>query len=125
MTKMLFAKGGVPYSPMSPPTTKLAYSILSASMTLARHLPHGIVGSSALNILLSLYVAEEDARYLSVGDLMLAGDQPAAVTERWIAHLVQSGLVDRQEDVLALSIDGHRALTDALEAMFAAQRALD
>ena len=125
MTKTLFVRGGVPRSPTPTTTTKLAHRMLNASLTLAQHLPQGLVGSSALDILLSLYVAEEDARYLSIGDLTLPGDQVPAVTERWVAYLVQLGLVDRREDMLALSIDGHTALTDALEAMFVAQRALD
>ncbi|WP_375380993.1 hypothetical protein [uncultured Sphingomonas sp.] len=99
--------------------------MLNASLTLAQHLPQGIVGSSALDILLSLYVAEEDARYLSVSELTLPGNHIPAVTERWVAYLVQLGLVDRRGDMLALSVDGHMALTDALEAMFVAQRALD
>lgn len=124
MTKTLFVKGGVP-RPAPTTTTKLAHRLLAASFTMAEHLPRAIVGSPALDVLLSLYVAEEDARYLTIGELTPTGGQTPAVMQRWAAYLVQLGLVDRRADMLALSTDGHTIVTDALEAMFVAQRALD
>ncbi len=124
MTKTLFVKGG---SRLPTPTTtaKLAHRVLTVSSTFAARLPWGIVGSPALDILLSLYVAEEDARYLSIRELAPAGDRTPAVTQRWVAYLAQLELVDRQGDMLALSTEGHLAVTDAIEAMFIAQQALD
>ena len=124
MTKTLFVKGRVS-RPTPTTTTELAQRLLRASLTLAEHLPDKIVGSPALDILLSLYVAEEEARYLAVGELAPAGDRTPAVIQRWVAYLVQLGLVERRGDLLALSTDGHAAITDAIEAMFVALRALD
>lgn len=125
MTKTLIPPKGS--SRMLAPTTtaKLARRMLCTSRVVADRLPVGLYGSPGLDILLALHIAEEDAQYLSAGDLIPPGSLGPSVTERWIRALEQDDLIERRGEVLALSPKGHTILSNLLEAIYAVQRSLD
>ena len=106
-------------------TAKLARRMLCASRVAADCLPSGFYGSPGLDILLALHVAEEDAQYLSAGDLTPPGSLAPSVTERWIGALEHHGLIDRRGELLALSVRGHAVVSNLLERLYAVQRSLD
>ena len=110
---------------MTAGTSKLARRMLRTGEALAGHLPKGIAGSPGLTILLALHVAEEEARYLSVGELVPAESESDRATRRWIAYLEQLGLTEKRDDVLALTSKGHVTVTAAIEAVFTVQQEID
>lgn len=125
MTKMLDPRGNPARTPTPTTTAKLARRMLCASRVVADCLPFGLYGSPALDILLALHVAEEEAQYLHAGDLTPPASSGPSVTERWIHALEKYGLIDRRGDILALSVHGHAVVTDLLEKLYAVQRSLD
>jgi len=125
MTKMLSAANALPRL-IAPGTTRtLAQRMLSASAEIAAALPRGFYAPTALDILLTLYIAEDDARYLVAAELHLPGGPPTGVVERWLTALAAEGLLDRQGELLALSAKGYDLVTAIVEAIHAAQRTLD
>jgi hypothetical protein len=102
-------------------TTKLAERMLAAAQVIAETLPAGFNAPLPTNILLALFVAEEDAHYPSESEV----GGPRATTDRWIAALAQAGLVERRDGLLALSERGHAMVQMMLERLFDAQRRLD
>lgn len=125
MTKTLIPPGGGPQILAATTTAKLALRIKCTFQAISDHLPIGLDSSPAVELLLALYVAEEDARYLVVSDLRPSGSLRPGTTERWLRALEQHDLVDRKGDMLALSSRGHETITRLLEAVYATQRGLD
>ena len=122
---MLDVPGSTPRILAPTTTVKLAQRMLSASRTASAHLPAGMYGSPGLDILLALYVAEEDARYLSVSELDLPGTISPAVTLRWVKAAAHYGLIECRDDLLALSEQGYATVTKLVKEIYAAQRTLD
>lgn len=110
---------------LAPTTTKLAKRMLAASRVHAELLPDGFYSSPALDTLLTLYVAEEDACYPGLNDLAVAGSRSPFVVRRWVDALAAQDLVERRNGLLALTDRGHAALRKLLEAVLAAESALD
>lgn len=123
MTKILDPRGSHARTPTT--TAKLAHRMLCASQVVADCLPFGFYGFPALDILLALHVAEEDAQYLHASDLTPPASLGPPNTERWVYVLEQHGLIDREGDMLALSVHGHAVVTDLLDKLYAIQRSLD
>jgi hypothetical protein len=125
MTKSLSAAYQLPRL-LSPTTTaKLATRMLAASNAIAAHLPRGLHGTPALDILLRIHVAEENANYPTAASISVAGFEGSSVSGRFVKALVHEGLIDQQDDLLALSAKGHSVLMAVLEAVYEAQRTLD
>lgn len=126
MSRTLRATDGATHIVVAPTTTtKMASRMLAASAVVAARMPTGFYANPALDILLTLHIAEEDARYLAVTDLNPAGSASPSITSRWIVALISEGLIDRRGDLLALSSDGHAFITDMTQGVFDAQRSLD
>lgn len=106
-------------------TVKLAERMLAASRVVRENLPKGFQSATPLNLLLEMYVAEESARYLRLTELGAIDEMHPRIAERWIAALVEEGLVCVRIDHAALTSEGHMTVTRLLEELFAAQRALD
>ena len=106
-------------------STKLAARMLATVSIMAAHPLRDIYCSPALDILLALHVAEEDALYPSVFGIVPNRSMSPAVAERWVNVLVNAGLVQRRSDTLALSDQGYKAITALLSSIFEAQRELD
>jgi len=109
------------------PTTirKMAERLLSASCEIAAFMPRGFHGPCPLDILLALYIAEDDADYLQQGDLTMPGALSPASVGRWTAALLSEGLIEQRNMLLGLSDKGHALVTSTIEAIYLAQRALD
>ena len=125
VTKTLDMPGGRPRILTSTTTTKMAQRMLHSSRVIADILPVGFYSSPGLDILLALHLAEESAQYPSASEMCPSGSASPAVTLRWVNALVSYGLVEQHDDLLALSTDGHATVIKLVEAVFAAQRALD
>ncbi|SFP60598.1 hypothetical protein [Sphingomonas rubra] len=111
---------------IAPTTTKkIAQRMLSASAQVADAMPRGFHVPAALDIMLALYVAEDDARYLTVEDLPVPGAPSLELTRRWVDALIAQGLVDRRGGLHALSTAGHTLVDTIIERLYVAQRALD
>lgn len=110
-----------------PPTTsvKIAQRMLSASYIVAGALSSGLYNAPVLEILLSLYLLEEDAAYLTKSDLSNAQRIDKMVVQRWLNVLVERGLVEEQADLIALTQSGYDQVNSLIEAVYNAQRALD
>jgi len=88
-------------------------------------MPHGFYAPTALDTLLILYVAEDDARYLTLAELEVPGATSRSVIQRWAAALVSEGLIERRDELLALSERGYSLVTSMIEGIYASQRQLD
>lgn len=99
--------------------------MLSASYIVAGALSSGLYNAPVLEILLSLYLLEEDAAYLTKSDLSNAQRIDKMVVQRWLNVLVERGLVEEQADLIALTQSGYDQVNSLIEAVYNAQRALD
>lgn len=111
---------------LSPTTTvRLAERMLAASRVTQNALPPGFHSTAALNILLQMYVAKDGGRRLTVANVTATDDAHPRIMERWLAALVQEGLVSVSIEHAVLTADGHAAVDRLLSDLFVAQRALD
>lgn len=99
--------------------------MLAASRVARENLPKGFHSASPLNLLLEMYVAEESARYLKLSEIGSVDEMHPRVAERWVAALVEEGLVCVRIDHAALTSKGHETATRLLQELFAVQRTLD
>ncbi|WP_139227104.1 hypothetical protein [Sphingomonas sp. OK281] len=103
----------------------MAQRMLSASRAIANALPTGFHNPTALDVLLILHVAEDDANY-PVWEAMEVPGSPSTMTiDRWLIALTHEGLVDRQNGLIALSQKGYALVVSTIERVYEAQRALD
>jgi len=125
MTRTLDLPGGAPRVLLPTTTTKLAQRMLYASRAISDVLPIGFFGSPALDLLLALHIAEESAQYPNVNEISLPGSLSPAVTTRWVSALVNRGLIEERDELLALTCEGHELVIKLIEGVYAVQRTLD
>ena len=65
----------------------------------ARYFDPALFADPAWDILLDLTAARAEHARVSVSSLCIASGVPATTALRWIAQMVEAGLLDRQEDV--------------------------
>jgi hypothetical protein len=106
-------------------TLILARRMLAAAAVVHAHLPYGFDPPSPLQIMMQLYVAEEEACYLTLTDVSRSDPASQPVTKRWLAALESNGFVERRDTIFALTTFGYERVIATLEALFAAQRRLD
>lgn len=106
-------------------TVKLAERMLASSRVIACSMPASLHTPSPVTLLLELYLAEEEALYPHASGLGRIDHMHPMVVERWIAVLVQQGLVEQQQGRNALTEAGHKHVTDMLTLLFQVQRCLD
>lgn len=106
-------------------TIKLAERVLASLRVLACSMPAGLHTPSPVTILLELYLAEEEALYPRTSGLGRTDHMHPAIVDRWIAVLVQQGLVEQQQGRNALTEAGHEHVTEMLTLLFQVQRCLD
>ncbi len=99
--------------------------MLASLQVLADYLPEGLAGTPAVDVLLALYAAEDEALYGGVGDLNVPTSLSAGVTQRCVKALISMRLVEEHAQLLALSDEGHRMMTDMMAALYRRQRELD
>ena len=125
MTKMLSVPDAVPRLLAPTTTQKIAQRMLAGSREVAAAMPRGFFTPTALDILLILHVAEEDARYLTMEELDIPGGPSTVITGRWLSILIVQSLIDQRGNLLALSKKGYDLVTGIIESVYRAQRALD
>ena len=101
--------------------TRLALAIYRDRAARAQELPAELLGEPAWDILLDLFIHGRRGRRISVTSACTASRVPPTTALRWIAMLVEIGLVSREEDLtdkrrafLSLSDQGERAVTRLL-----------
>jgi hypothetical protein len=125
VTKTLTPPDGKPRLLTATTTAKLAARVRCATQIATDLLPPGFRDLVPLDILLALHVAEENADYLNATELKPAGLPGSQVTIRWLLALEQEGLVERRQELLALSTQGNTLVCNMLELIYDAQRSLD
>lgn len=58
----------------------------------------GLFGEPAWDMLLDLYIAAEEGKTISVSSLCIAAATPQTTALRWINHMVEKGMVLREDD---------------------------
>ena len=78
--------------------TRLALAIYRDRAARARELPAELLGEPAWDILLDLFINRRRGQRISVTSACTASQVPPTTALRWIAMLVELGLVFREED---------------------------
>lgn len=125
MARTLTAPGGKLRMIGSTTTAKMAERLLHAGRVFADELDASLNHWPVVEILMSLHLAEDEGRDLTIGDLDLRSSPSKAISRRWVAQLVAFGLVDQRGDLIALTEWGYVKTLSILESVYAAQRALD
>lgn len=125
MPRTLIAADGAVRNVAVTTTIKMAERILASARIVESHMPTGFVGFSPLNVLLELYLAEEQASYLTVDTLRHHGIASGSTLRRWVAAIEAEGLIEQKSDLLALTQQGYTLVVDTLESIFNVQRELD
>lgn len=125
MPRALIAENGATYIVGSTDTVKLAKRVIETGRVIAGALPKGYVSPSAMELLLALYLAEEDARYLSVSELSATEGVAITVAARWVNALCKIDLVEQRNGLIALTGSGYFTVITTLQDIFGAQRLLD
>lgn len=125
MSKLLRLPGGDARVVAPTTTRKIAQRMLCASREVADALPAGFYNSTALDILLMLHVAEDDAIYPAWDTLEVPGRPSTMTVDRWLAALTGEGLIDRHDGLIALSQKGYGLVVATIERVYKAQRTLD
>ena len=101
----------------------LARRLYSQRRRRSRHLPAGLFGEPAWDILLDLFIAAEDGRRIPVTSACIAADVPATTGLRWLQVLENNELVERRADPadgrrthVALTVAGYTAMANCLAA---------
>ncbi|WP_294312814.1 hypothetical protein [uncultured Sphingomonas sp.] len=106
-------------------TIKLAERVLASARVVDAHMPPDFANFSPLYLLLELYLAEEQANYLTIDAVRQRGPASASTLKRWISAIEGEGLVEQNAGLLALTQKGYTLVVDTLEGIFDVQRELD
>lgn len=80
------------------PLARVAKELLQQRQTRKQFMPPSLFHEPAWEILLSLFIAQEEHRTLNVKDLVQLIDAPATTSQRWIDQLAHMRLIDRSSD---------------------------
>ncbi|WP_052071684.1 MarR family transcriptional regulator [Sphingopyxis sp. MWB1] len=102
-----------------------ARHLLKARHKMAALLPKGLLRDSAWDMILELFVAQEEGGILYVKQLMLSSGESAAAAIRRIDRLEEAGLIERFSDpldrrrvIVRLQEKGHEAVLTMLKQVF-------
>ena len=105
----------------------LAIQLLAQRLARFDFFPGELFHEPAWDMLLALYVADEDGRTMNVKTLVSSANAPVTTSQRWIDHLHKLKLVDRVIDPIdrrrieiSLSESGRHAILDYLKRLGAA-----
>ena len=76
-------------------TLKLAERMLAASRVVSSHLPAGFSPPTPMNLLLELFIAEENALYPGAADLGRHDGMSPRLVDRWLIALLHEGLIEK------------------------------
>jgi DNA-binding MarR family transcriptional regulator len=112
---------------MPPRPRELAKQLLAQRLTRFEHFPAELFHEPAWDMLLALFIAQEDRRVMNVKTLVASANAPVTTSQRWIDHLHKLKLIDRVIDPidrrrmeLSLSDSGHVAVLAYLRQLGAA-----
>jgi hypothetical protein len=125
MTKILRPPGDTPRVVAPTTTSQLAKRMLAASTVAATMLPAGFYSAPALDILLALHAAEDDAHYPAAADVTVPGLNSSDLIDRWLGLLIDSRLIEQRAGLIALTPLGHDTIVGLIERIFDVQRSLD
>lgn len=80
------------------PLVAIARTVLDMRRSRKQFMPASLFHEPAWEILLSLYIAQEDRRVLFVKNLVQDIEAPVTTSQRWIDQLAHMKLVDRSTD---------------------------
>ena len=78
--------------------TRFAQSLYKSRRVRARYFDKNLFGEPTWDMLLDIFVHQSSGLQVSVKSLCLASDVPDTTALRWIALLVESGLIARKND---------------------------
>lgn len=104
---------------------KLAACILATAAIVDSKFPMGLATVSPLHVLLELYLAEAKAVSLTADAIRHSGVSTLPTLHRWLSAIAAEGLIERNDGLLALTVQGHQLVDDTLEAFLAVQNAPD
>nr|WP_233150954.1 hypothetical protein [Sphingomonas sp. BT553] len=90
-----------------------------------RFLPAELFHEPAWDMLLALYVANEESQAMNVKSLVACADAPVTTSQRWIEHLAKLRLVTRVVDTVdrrRVEVSLSQTGIEAIEAYLAAHR---
>jgi len=112
-------------APLDP--RELAKQLLAQRVARFDHFPAELFHEPAWDMLLALFVAQEERRTMNVKTLVGSAHAPVTTSQRWIDHLHKLKLIDRVIDPvdrrrmeISLSDAGYAAITAYLRRMGAA-----
>ena len=82
----------------APDARELAKQLLAQRMARFDHFPAELFHEPAWDMLLALFVAQEERRTMNVKTLVGSAHAPVTTSQRWIDHLYKLKLVDRVID---------------------------
>lgn len=106
-------------------TAKFAARMIAAQRVMSECLPDGFSAPIPLDVLLKLYVAEDEGNCLVVEDFSSSHNPKSSVVVRWIKALEAAELVEQRGNLIALTAHGYDTLTCMMAGIYAAQRTLD
>lgn len=110
---------------LSPAGLIVRANALMAERRLRRqHLPSELFHEPAWDMLLALFVAQDDPQPMNIKALVAMADAPVTTSQRWIEHLYKLRLIDRVIDPadrrrveISLSATGRDAVSNYLQAV--------
>lgn len=118
---------GVPMGTATLDPRELAKQLLAQRMARFDHFPAELFHEPAWDMLLALFVAQEERRTMNVKTLVASAHAPVTTSQRWIDHLHKLKLIDRVIDPIdrrrmeiSLSDQGYTAVTAYLRRLGAA-----
>jgi DNA-binding MarR family transcriptional regulator len=118
---------GVPMGTAALDPRELAKQLLAQRMARFDHFPAELFHEPAWDMLLALFVAQEERRTMNVKTLVASAHAPVTTSQRWIDHLHKLKLIDRVIDPvdrrrmeISLSDQGCTAVTAYLRRLGAA-----
>lgn len=124
MPKMLRFEPKRRKPPSPPTTTQFAKRLLAASNVISQKLPR-LQDDAPRYILFSLLVAEDDGEVIHYDTMPLPPRTSRALANRWIAVLLEEGLVELKYGLLNLTEHGYMKVVTTLEELYSVQRNLD
>lgn len=101
-----------------------AHAILAERRMRRQHLPAELFHEPAWDMLLALFVANDNPQPMNIKALVAMADAPVTTSQRWIEHLYKLRLIDRVIDPadrrrveISLSAVGREAISNYLQAV--------
>ncbi|KQU52997.1 hypothetical protein ASG67_09060 [Sphingomonas sp. Leaf339] len=112
-------------APAAPDNLSHVKRLIAERRSRRRFLPAELFHEPAWDMLLALYVANEESQTMNVKGLVACADAPVTTSQRWIEHLAKLRLVTRVVDTVdrrRVEVSLSQTGIEAIEAYLAAHR---